>query len=106
LVIKEIFVNRNKIFQKAAVFVAISLLTTSCVAGPNSLENVPGSNGKVAGFFNGWWDGTIAPITFVISLFNKNVEIYNPNSNGWYPFGFMIGVGGLPGGVSVFSRRK
>lgn len=98
--------QRHKLFQKAGLIIAIALLTTSCVAGPNPLENVPGANGKIAGFFNGWWDGTIAPITFVISLFNKNVEMYNPNSNGWYPFGFILGVGGISGSGASVSRGK
>jgi hypothetical protein len=96
----------KKIFSQVILIVLIAVLTTSCVAGPNPLEGVPGKNGKVAGFFNGWWDGTISPITFVISLFDKNVEIYNPNSSGWYPFGFILGVGGLSGGASASKRSS
>ena len=91
--------------KKIFIIVAICTLMTSCVAGPNPLRDKPGPNGKVAGFFNGVWDGAISPITFVISLFNENVEIYNPNRDGWYPFGFMIGIGTLGGSSASVSRK-
>ena len=85
---------------KIITLTLMALMLTSCTAGPNPLEGVPDKNGNVAGFWNGLWDGMITPITFVISLFNHDVEIYNPNSNGWYPFGYVIGVGALGGGAS------
>lgn len=91
---------------KLVAIVSTAMLLTSCVAGPNPLEGTPGANGKVAGFWNGLWDGSIAPFTFVISLFNENVEVYNPNSSGWYVWGFMTGIGGLSTGGASASRRN
>lgn len=91
--------------KKVLIVCAIAVLCASC-AGPNPLENVPDRNGKVAGFWNGLWDGMIAPITFAGSLFNENVEIYNPNSSGWYPFGFVWGSGIILGGGGSASSRK
>ena len=39
------------------------------------------------------WQGFIAPITFLVSLFNDSVGIYEVHNNGgWYDFGFLIGV--------------
>ncbi|MGD1852770.1 MAG: hypothetical protein ACFB2W_00830 [Leptolyngbyaceae cyanobacterium] len=92
--------------KKVAVTIGIALLCTSCFAGPNSLEGVPGENGKVANGWNGLWDGMISPISFIVSLFNENVEVYNPNSSGWYPFGFVVGSGILFGGGGSSSSRK
>lgn len=33
------------------------------------------------------------PITFIVSLFNPSVGIYEVNNNGgWYNFGFVVGA--------------
>ncbi|MFP4163478.1 MAG: hypothetical protein ACLFQB_02400 [Chitinispirillaceae bacterium] len=59
------------------------------------------------GFWLGLWHGFISPITFIISLFTQDVEIYAfPNSGGWYDFGFMLGIGGFSGGIFAGSRKK
>jgi hypothetical protein len=62
-----------------------------CVAGPNSKYSV--ANVEAAGFWAGLWHGLILPITFIVSLFNNNVGIYEVNNNGgWYNFGFILGI--------------
>ena len=62
------------------------------VAGPSSKYKLAGA--KPAGFLGGLWHGIIFPITFLISLFNQNVRLYETNNNGrWYDFGFCVGVG-------------
>ena len=67
------------------------------VAGPNSKYKQPGA--IVAGFWGGVWHGLIAPITFIVSLFNPDVNIYETNNNGrWYEFGFLIGLSSSLGG--------
>lgn len=46
------------------------------------------------GFWYGLWHGVIAPIAWIISLFNDDVAVYAIyNNGGWYDFGFLIGVG-------------
>ena len=92
--------------KKIVLMIGLAFLCTSCFAGPNSLEGVPGDNGKVANDWNGLWDGMIAPISFIVSLFNESVEVYNPNSNGWHPFGFVCGSGILFGGSSSASSKR
>ncbi len=68
------------------------------VAGPNSKYSLP--EAEPAGFWAGLWHGMICPITFVVSLFNPEVRIYEVNNNGrWYDFGFIIGVSGSFGGT-------
>jgi len=48
-----------------------------------------------AGFWGGLWHGSIAPFTFLISLWNDGISIYETNNNGrWYEFGFLLGIGG------------
>lgn len=72
-------------------------------AGPNSIYALPGA--KPAGFWVGLWHGIICPITFIISLFNPDVGIYETHNNGgWYNFGFIIGVGGGSGGSGASLR--
>ena len=74
------------------------------VAGPNSKYQQPES--KPAGFWAGLWHGIIAPITFIVSLFDAGVRIYETNNNGrWYEFGFVLGVSGSFGGSSSQVSR-
>ncbi|UCG31287.1 MAG: hypothetical protein JSV53_05255 [candidate division WOR-3 bacterium] len=46
-----------------------------------------------AGFWAGIWHGIIIIITFIVSLFTRDVGIYEFNNNGWpYNIGFLIGL--------------
>ena len=87
--------------KKALVFVSVIalLLLASCTAGPNNVVTILEVIKEPAGFWLGIWHGTIAPITFVISLFSDNIGMYEVYNNGaWYNFGFLLGVGGVFGG--------
>ena len=99
--------------KKAYVFglLAIVLLSfTACAAGANEMEGSENPEGDVAGFWRGLWHGIIAPVTFIISLFNQNVGVYEVHNNGtWYDFGFMLGVCiifGGGGGTGARARRR
>ncbi|OPY92148.1 MAG: hypothetical protein A4E73_01428 [Syntrophaceae bacterium PtaU1.Bin231] len=75
------------------------LLLASCAPGPNTLRGTQDEAGKVAGFWKGIWHGFITPITFIVSLFNKNVNVYESrNSGGWYNFGYVLGLSMIFGG--------
>ncbi len=51
--------------------------------------------------------GVISPITFIISLFTDNVNLYEVfNSGNWYDFGFMFGVSIIFGGGARGAKRK
>ncbi len=66
------------------------------VAGPNSKY---AHGAEPAGFWAGLWHGLIVPITFLVSLLDPGVRIYEPNNSGlWYDLGFIIGVSGTFGG--------
>ena len=104
--------TRRRVAQAAALVVA-ALVLTACAAGPNNVAQVDAPH--IAGFWLGLWQGAISPITFVISLFNHNVNIYEVHNNGnWYNFGFMLGVsivfsGGARSGTAarrVSSNRR
>ena len=69
------------------------ILLSGCAAGPNDMINTANMEGVVAGFWKGLWHGFISPFTFLISLFNDNVSIYDIHNNGgWYNFGFVFGA--------------
>ena len=86
------------------------LLLAACAAGPNPSVDTEDGEGKVAGFWKGLWQGIIAPVTFIISLFTSDVNVYEVHNNGgWYNFGFLFGaammLGGGSGGAAARRRR-
>ncbi len=84
----------------------------SCAPGPNTVEKTADREGRTAGFWRGLWHGLISPITFIISVFTKNVRIYEVHNNGsWYNFGFVLGAGlflqgGILGSRKARKRRR
>lgn len=91
----------NKRLLLAGLVVAV--VVSGC-AGPNPLVVTVRQHG-IAGFWTGVWHGMICPIAFVISLFNRAVNIYEVHNNGnWYNAGFMIGAGAW--GILRSSRSK
>ncbi len=88
--------------------IIILFFVSSCAPGPNKLEKTPDEEGKIAGFWKGLWHGLIAPITFIISIFNKNVRFYEVhNSGSWYNFGFVLGAGlFLNGGILGWRKTR
>ena len=90
-----------------AGLLAVLLLLAGCAAGANTAEATgPGA----AGFWQGLWHGFISPVTFLVSLFNDRVSIYEvANNGGWYDAGFMVGVSAIfsggAGGGAARARR-
>jgi hypothetical protein len=88
--------------------VLVALLLTSCAPGSNPAA---GQGASIAGFWQGLWHGFILLFTFIVSLFNHNVGIYEVHNNGgWYNFGYLLGVmtfwGGGGGGAARGSRSR
>jgi hypothetical protein len=91
----------------ALMLIGTLLLLGACAAGPNALvDTAP----DPAGFWLGLWQGLISPITFIVSLFTTNVNVYEVQNNGnWYDFGFMLGVAcalGSGGGAGASGARR
>ncbi len=87
------------------------VIFAGCAPGPNSMADVPNDEGEVAGFRMGLWHGFASPVMFIISLFNKSVEVYEVHNNGgWYTLGFLLGasviLGGSSGGAASRRRRR
>ncbi len=97
--------------KKRLFFVSIAilamLLLASCAAGPNPTVDVLDADGKSAGFWLGLWHSVISMVTFIISLFSDNVNVYEVhNSGNWYDFGFMLGVSLIFGGGARGAKWK
>jgi hypothetical protein len=52
--------------------VVLAVLVLACAGGPNEMVD---TGPDPAGFWLGWWQGLISPITFLISLFTSVVNI-------------------------------
>jgi uncharacterized RDD family membrane protein YckC len=94
------------------IFLILVFVFAGCAAGPNTLEKTPNEEGDIAGFWKGLWHGLIAPITFIISIFTRNVRFYEVHNSGfWYNFGFVLGAGlflsgGILGHKGTRGKRK
>ena len=85
--------------KKTAIVVVLAFGLSGCLASPSE-------TGGDAGFLLGLWHGAIALISFVISLFNDNVGIYEAqNKGGLYDLGFIIGVMIFWGGSGSAAKR-
>jgi hypothetical protein len=71
------------------------LLLGSCAAGANPQIT---SGGSGAGFWLGLWHGFITPVTFIVSLFRDDVNVYEVRNVGnWYDLGFVLGLAAIFG---------
>jgi hypothetical protein len=69
----------------------VLLQLAGCAPGANELENLGGPD--EAGFWQGVWHGVISPITFLVSLFTPDVNVFEVHNDGtWYTVGFMLGL--------------
>ena len=84
--------NGKKRFLVLALLLIVVLILVGCAPGNDRWDQVINPGDK-AGFWAGLWHGLIVVITFIISLFNGNVGIYEINNTGWgYNLGFVLGI--------------
>ncbi|MGH8914324.1 MAG: hypothetical protein ACRDZM_07395 [Acidimicrobiia bacterium] len=87
--------------------IVLAVILVACAPGANPTVDTVPPDGDVAGFWLGLWHGFISPVTFVISLFTDNLNLYEVhNSGNWYDFGFVLGGGILFGGGFGGARRR
>jgi len=81
------------------------ILVASCAPG-NARYGI--DTGRPANFWAGLWHGLIIIVTFIVSLFTKDVGIYESNNVGWgYNLGFILGCCmSLGAGARSSCRRK
>ena len=100
----------HRTFARTTALAVLALALAACAAGPNTAA-IPAGPG-VAGFWLGLWHGVIVPITFIVSLFDSGVSIYEIHNDGaWYDFGFVLGAlvvfsGPLSSRRAVRSRSR
>ncbi len=97
--------KRWTLVASSLAVIAAVLLVAGC-AGPNPLVHTPGARG-IAGFWAGLWHGVTLVFTFLISLFNHEVHVYEVHNSGWrYDLGFVLGTVILLGGGGRGSHRR
>ncbi len=93
---------KNKIqFKWMPLLIVALFLLSSCAAGNAKFDINP------AGFWMGLWHGFISLFTFIISLFNDHVSIYEIHNSGkLYNLGFILGIALFYGGSCKGSCRR
>ena len=95
-VIHSLTEHKMKYLAVAAVLGA--LLFTGCAS--SELIDPCVDPEQSEGFLMGLIQGFIAPLAFIVSLFDDHVAMYAVNNGGWlYDLGFLIGIGGFSGGI-------
>ena len=95
-------VKIRKIVLICVVLVLLCIAFSGCVPGDGT-----NSTEKLAGFFSGIWHGWVAPISLIISIFNKDIGIYEIHNNGLlYNLGFYMAVISGFGGLAIFRKKK
>src|SRR5271169_1095484 len=93
-----------------ALLVLVLLLLNilaGCAPGSNQFKGTPNQHEVVAGFWLGLWQGFIAPLVFVVSLFRRDLSIYEVHNNGvWYNFGYLFGLACFFGGSGNRAPRR
>lgn len=93
--------------RHAVWLLALAFLLAACAPGANPLAHHAADGDGVAGFWYGLWHGLIAWITFIVSLFDARVSVYEVHNSGWpYNLGFVIGAGAFHGGGASARRGK
>jgi len=90
--------NKRAYLKMAVVFCFLLLVLTACTAGGRTADDP-------AGFFLGIWHGWIAPFVLIVSIFNRDLMIYETYNIGfWYNLGFYMAIVGGVGSLSLFRK--
>jgi hypothetical protein len=92
--------KKNKVlFLVISLIVLVSL--SGCVPGDGT-----STVANPAGFLWGIWHGWLAPLTLIISIFDKNIHMYEvANSGFWYDLGYYMAIISGFGGLSFYRKK-
>ena len=88
--------------KRNLVIIAAALTLAACVAteAPSAISP------DAPGFLLGVWHGFIFPVSFLLSLFIDDINVYAvPNNGHWYDFGYFVGIVFLGVGARGSRRR-
>ncbi|MEA3432824.1 MAG: hypothetical protein U9R01_09210 [candidate division WOR-3 bacterium] len=99
--------SMSKRYIALGLVLVMALLSLSCAPGNERWDQEINPEQK-AGFWAGVWHGLIIVITFIVSLFTKEVGLYEINNTGWpYNLGFIIGLfSSVGGGIRIGRKRR
>lgn len=81
--------------KRLVIFSTLILLITSCATRIDSTACIEHPT-EIGGFWWGLWNGMTLAFSFVGSLFDSSITVYDINNNGnFYNFGFVVGTGSL-----------
>jgi hypothetical protein len=87
--------------KRLTLVIPLALALAACVATESASAVQP----TAPGFWLGVWHGFIFPVSFVLSLFLDDINVYAvPNNGSWYDFGYFVGIVFL--GVGARSSRR
>ncbi len=96
----------DKRYLILALLLIVALIFMGCAPG-NERWAQDIHPGETAGFWAGLWHGLIIIVTFIISLFNGDVSIYEVNNTGWpYNLGFLLGLCCSIGAPTCSGKKK
>jgi hypothetical protein len=88
--------------KRLTIITIAALALAACVAteAPSAVQPT------APGFWLGVWHGFIFPVSFVLSLFMDDINVYAvPNNGSWYDFGYFVGIVFLGVGARSSKRR-
>jgi hypothetical protein len=92
--------KKNKVlFLIISLIVLVSL--SGCIPGDGTSTVTNPAN-----FLWGIWHGWLAPLTLIISIFDKNIHMYEvANSGFWYDLGYYMAIISGFGGLSFYRKK-
>lgn len=89
--------------KRLLLFGTIALLMTSCATSVDATTCIH-TGESVGGFWWGLWNGMTAGFSFLGSLLDSSISIYDINNKGGlYDLGFVLGTGSLTSIIRALS---
>lgn len=101
----KVFIFLIVLFVLSILFLLLSFLMFGVYIVATRL-GMPTLEPAMAGFWLGLWQGLIVFLSFITSLFDHNITIYQVgNTGGWYNFGYLLGASISLGGCGIASKK-